>query len=51
MKEFNSTDNTDMFLEEKELLLAQQAEQDLKRRAAIPGMLKPSEVDDGMADT
>ncbi|TFK27374.1 hypothetical protein FA15DRAFT_211104 [Coprinopsis marcescibilis] len=46
LKEFSAGDNSDLFLEEKEL--EQQSKLEAERQAAmrIPGMLKPSQMDD-----
>eukprot|EP00727_Mastigamoeba_balamuthi_P006331 m51a1_g2318 putative exportin-1 (1057) ;mRNA; f:487141-490960 len=49
LKEF-SGDNAELFLEEQEAAKAQAADQERLRKAAIPGMLKPSEIQDDMAD-
>ncbi|KAI0060843.1 hypothetical protein BV25DRAFT_1917398 [Artomyces pyxidatus] len=45
LKEF-SGDNTDLFLEEKEAELLQKAKADREAALRIPGMLKPSQLED-----
>ncbi|KAH3766835.1 exportin 1 S-like [Pelomyxa schiedti] len=50
LKEFNSTDNTDLYLEEKETTQAAAVAQDKSRRAAVPGLVPPSEQPEDMGD-
>lgn len=45
LKEF-SGDNTDLFLEEKELEAQQKATTEREAAMRIPGMLKPSQLED-----
>ena len=46
LKEFSAGDNADLFLEEKELESQQKAEEERQAAMRIPGMLKPSQLDD-----
>jgi exportin-1 len=46
LKEFSAGDNTDLFLEEKELESEQKAEEERQAAMRIPGMLKPSQLED-----
>ena len=45
LKEF-SGDNADLFLEEKELEAQQKAQEEREAAMRIPGMLKPSQLED-----
>jgi len=45
LKEF-SGDNTELFLEEKEEEVKRKAEAERTAASAIPGMLKPSQMED-----
>lgn len=45
LKEF-SGDNADLFLEEKELEQQQKAQEEREAAMRIPGMLKPSQLED-----
>ena len=45
LKEF-SGDNADLFLEEKELEAQRKAEEEREAAMRIPGMLKPSQIED-----
>lgn len=45
LKEF-SGDNADLFLEEKEAEAQRKAEEEREAAMRIPGMLKPSQLDD-----
>lgn len=47
LKEFSPEDNSAMFMEEKERA-AQEQQAAMAQRNAIPGMLKPSEIDDDL---
>lgn len=47
LKEFSPEDNSAMFMEEKERV-AQEQQAAMAQRNAIPGMLKPSEIDDDL---
>jgi len=46
LKEFSVEDNQGLFQEEQDERLRQQNEQLAGQRSAVPGMLKPSEIDD-----
>lgn len=46
LKEFSAGDNTELFLEEKELEAQQKLEAEREAAMRIPGMLKPSQLDD-----
>ncbi|KAF8968380.1 CRM1 C terminal-domain-containing protein [Flammula alnicola] len=46
LKEFSAGDNTELFLEEKELETQQKLEAERQAAMRIPGMLKPSQLDD-----
>ncbi|KAF8810133.1 hypothetical protein BYT27DRAFT_7187000 [Phlegmacium glaucopus] len=46
LKEFSAGDNTELFLEEKEYESQQKAEAERQTAMRIPGMLKPSQMDD-----
>jgi exportin-1 len=46
LKEFSAGDNTELFLEEKEFESQQKAEAELQTAMRIPGMLKPSQMED-----
>jgi exportin-1 len=46
LKEFSAGDNADLFLEEKELESQQKADAERQTAMRIPGMLKPSQLDD-----
>jgi exportin-1 len=48
LKEFSSEDNSALFLEEKERAAQAQQQAAMAQRSAIPGMLKPSEIDDDL---
>lgn len=45
LKEF-SGDNADLYLEEKETEAQKRAQEELQNAMRVPGMLKPSEMDD-----
>lgn len=45
LKEFNTEDNTALFSEEHERDRVQQEQARMTERSAVPGMLKPSEID------
>lgn len=46
LKEFSSGDNSELFLEEKELEMQQKQEAEREQAKRIPGMLKPSQMED-----
>lgn len=46
LKEFSAGDNAELYLEEKELESQQKAEAEREAAMRIPGMLKPSQLDD-----
>jgi len=46
LKEFSAGDNAELFLEEKEIESQQKAEAELQTAMRIPGMLKPSQMED-----
>jgi exportin-1 len=46
LKEFSAGDNTELFLEEKEFESQQKAEAERLTAMRIPGMLKPSQMED-----
>ncbi|PPQ68927.1 hypothetical protein CVT25_009021 [Psilocybe cyanescens] len=50
LKEFSAGDNTELFLEEKEMETQQKQEAERQAAMRIPGMLKPSQLDDNDAD-
>uniref|UniRef100_A0A8H8CN60 Importin N-terminal domain-containing protein n=1 Tax=Psilocybe cubensis TaxID=181762 RepID=A0A8H8CN60_PSICU len=50
LKEFSSGDNTELFLEEKEMETQQKAEAERQAAMRVPGMLKPSQLDDNDTD-
>jgi exportin-1 len=45
LKEFNAEDNSALFSEEQEMERLQQEQALLAERSAVPGMMKPSEID------
>lgn len=46
LKEFSAGDNAELYIEEKEAAESQKAAQDREAAAKIPGMLKPSQIED-----
>ena len=46
LKEFSAGDNAELFLEEKEFESQQKAEAERQTAMRIPGMLKPSQMED-----
>ncbi|KII89060.1 hypothetical protein PLICRDRAFT_160125 [Plicaturopsis crispa FD-325 SS-3] len=46
LKEFSGDDNAELFLEEKEAEQTQRAQQEREAAMRIPGMLKPSQIED-----
>jgi len=46
LKEFSAGDNAELYIEEKEAAEKQKAVQDREAAAKIPGMLKPSQIED-----
>ena len=46
LKEFSAGDNAELFLEEKEFESEQKAEAERQTAMRIPGMLKPSQMED-----
>jgi exportin-1 len=46
LKEFSASDNAELFLEEKEAEAHRKATQEREKAANIPGMLKPSQIED-----
>jgi exportin-1 len=48
LKEFSSEDNSALFSEERERAAQEQQQALMAQRQAVPGMLKPSEIDDDL---
>lgn len=48
LKEFNAEDNSALFSEEQERERNQQEQAMMAQRSAVPGMLKPSEIDNDL---
>lgn len=46
LKEFSAGDNAELYMEEKEAAEVQKAAHDREAAAKIPGMLKPSQIED-----
>jgi exportin-1 len=46
LKEFSAGDNAELYLEEKEAEAQRSANQEREKAANIPGMLKPSQIED-----
>lgn len=46
LKEFNSEDNSALYTEESDIAARQQQEAMMAQRQAVPGMVKPSDIDD-----
>ena len=46
LKEFSEDDNAELFVDEKEAEAARQAQQEREAALRIPGMLKPSQLED-----
>jgi exportin-1 len=46
LKEFSAGDNAELYLEEKEAEAQRNANQEREKAANIPGMLKPSQIED-----
>ncbi len=46
LREFSGSDNSDLFLEEREQELSIKKQNELNAARKIPGLLKPSELDD-----
>lgn len=46
LKEFSGDDNAELFLEEKEAEQRVKAQNELEQAMRIPGMLKPSQMED-----
>ena len=46
LKEFSATDNAELYLEEKEMETQQRLEAEREAAMRIPGMLKPSQIED-----
>jgi exportin-1 len=46
LKEFSVSDNAELFLEEKEAEVQRKAEKEREAAMKIPGMLKPSQIED-----
>lgn len=46
LKEFSAGDNAELYIDEKEAAEKQKAAQDREAAAKIPGMLKPSQIED-----
>lgn len=46
LKEFSGDDNAELFLEEREAEQQQKAAEELQNAMRIPGMLKPSQIED-----
>jgi exportin-1 len=46
LKEFSSSDNAELFLEEKEAENQRKAEEERQAAMRIPGMLKPDQLED-----
>jgi exportin-1 len=47
-KEFESEDNSELFIEETEATLAMNRQEQWAYMASVPGLLKPSEMDDDL---
>lgn len=50
LKEFTGDDNSDLFLEEKELELERKKTEQMENALRVPGMLKPYDRPDEMED-
>ena len=50
LKEFSVGDNAELFLEEKEAETQRKAEEERQAAMKIPGMLKPSQIEDNDED-
>ena len=48
LKEFSSEDNSALFTEERERAAQEQQRAIMAQRSAVPGMLKPSEIDNDL---
>lgn len=48
LKEFSVEDNTGLYQEENEMKKSKEEQEAFQKRVAIPGMLKPSEIDDDL---
>ena len=48
LKEFSAEDNSALFSEEHETAMREQQQVIMAQRSAIPGILKPSEIDDDL---
>jgi hypothetical protein len=48
LKEFNAEDNTALFSEEHERERVQREQARMTERSSVPGMLKPSEIDNDL---
>mmetsp|Transcript_11016 Transcript_11016/g.16647 ORF Transcript_11016/g.16647 Transcript_11016/m.16647 type:complete len:1109 (-) Transcript_11016:83-3409(-) len=48
VKEFSNEDNSGLYQEEAEMKAKEQAEAILRQRQSVPGILKPSEIDDDL---
>jgi exportin-1 len=46
LKEFSAGDNAELFLEEKEAETQRKADEERQAAMKIPGMLKPSQIED-----
>lgn len=50
LKEFSAGDNAELFLEEKEAETQRKTEEERQAAMKIPGMLKPSQIEDNDED-
>ena len=48
LKQFSSEDNSALYTEEQEKAARQQEEAMMRERQAVPGMIKPSEIDNDL---
>ena len=48
LKEFSSEDNSALFVEEQEKAAQERQQAVMAQRSAVPGMLKPSEIDNDL---
>lgn len=48
LKEFSEEDNAGLYAEERDAAARQQQQQMMAARSAVPGMLKPSEIDNDL---
>jgi exportin-1 len=48
LKEFSAEDNSALFAEEQESAMREREQAIMAERSAVPGMLKPSEIDNDL---